>query len=44
MSREELLKENTELKEKYAALKQQYSQLLKLTRGFKSERFIPTYP
>lgn len=42
MSREELLKENTELKEKYAALKQQYSQLLKLTRGFKSERFIPT--
>lgn len=42
MSREELLKENTELKEKYAALKQQYSQLLKLTHGFKSERFIPT--
>lgn len=42
MSREELLKENTELKERYAALKQQYSQLLKLTHGFKSERFIPT--
>lgn len=42
MSREELLKENTELKEKYAALKQQYSQLLKLTHGFKSERLIPT--
>jgi len=48
MSREELLQENTILKQKnaqleskYKSLEAQLSQLLKLIHGFKSDRFVP---
>jgi transposase len=42
MTREELIEENAKLKAKYKSLEEQFSQLLKLINGFKSERFIPS--